>query len=125
MAPLTAAAPQAYRENAVLSASPSRLVVMLYDGARRYLRQAADAMGEGDVERAHNTLRQAEMIIAHLDGVLDYEQGGELAQRLHAIYQFCLAHLNRARMSQDSEQVGRVSEMLGELRESWAQIAHG
>jgi flagellar protein FliS len=125
MAPLTAAAPQAYRENAVLSASPSRLVVMLYDGARRYLRQAADAMGEGDVERAHNTLRQAEMIIAHLDGVLDDEQGGELAQRLHAIYQFCLAHLNRARMSQDSEQVGRVSEMLGELRESWAQIAHG
>lgn len=125
MAPLTAAAPQAYRENAVLSASPSHLVVMLYDGARRYLRQAAEAMGEGEVERAHNTLRRAEMIIAHLDGVLDQEQGGELAQRLHAIYQFCLAHLNRARMGQDSEQVGRVSEMLGELRESWAQIAHG
>jgi flagellar protein FliS len=124
MAPLTAA-PQAYRENAVLSASPSHLVVMLYDGARRYLRQAADAMQEGEIERAHNMLRQAEMIIAHLDGVLDHEQGGELAQRLHTIYQFCLAHLNRARMGQDTEQVGRVSEMLGELRESWAQIAHG
>jgi flagellar secretion chaperone FliS len=124
MAPLTAA-PQSYRENAVLSASPAHLVVMLYDGARRYLRQAAEAMRDGEVERAHDTLRRAETIIAHLDGVLDDAQGGELAQQLHAIYRFCLAHLNRARLGQDAEQVGRVSEMLGELRESWAQIAHG
>lgn len=126
MAPVTAAPQaQAYRENAVLSASPSQLVVMLYDGARRYLRQAAEAMREGEVERAHSTLRRAETIIAHLDGVLDDEQGGELAQRLHAIYRFCLTHLNRARLGQDAEKVGQVSEMLGELRESWAQIAHG
>jgi len=124
MAPLTAS-PQAYRENAVLSASPSHLVVILYDGARRYLRQAAEAMEASEIERAHNTLRRAETIIAHLDGVLDHEQGGELAQRLHAIYQFCLAHLGRARMAQDAGKVGQVSEMLAELRESWAQIAHG
>jgi flagellar secretion chaperone FliS len=124
MAPLTTA-PQTYRENAVLSASPSHLVVMLYDGARRYLRQAVAAMEEGEVERAHNTLRRAETIIAHLDGVLDHEQGGQLAGRLHAIYQFCLAHLNRARLGQDAGKVEQVSAMLGELRESWAQIAHG
>lgn len=124
MAPVTAA-PQTYRENAVLSASPSHLVVMLYDGARRYLRQAGAAMAERDVQRAHNALRRAENIIVHLDGVLDSEQGGELAERLHAIYQFCLAHLNRARLGQDASKVEQVSAMLGELRESWAQIAHG
>ena len=48
---------------------------MLYDGARRFLRQANVAMREGQVERAHNTLRRAELIIAHLDGILDFEQG--------------------------------------------------
>jgi flagellar protein FliS len=123
MTPPTAS-PQAYRENTVLCATPAQLVVMLYDSARRFLRQAADAMRAREVERSHNKLRQAEQIVAHLDGVLDYEQGAELAEQLHAIYQFCLAHLNRARMSLAADKVEEVSEILGELRESWVEIAH-
>ncbi len=122
MTPLTAS-PQAYRENTVLSASPAQLVVMLYDGTRRFLRQAATAMRAGEVERAHNALRSAEQIVAHLDGVLDHEQGGELAEQLHSIYQFCLAYLNRARMGLEADKLEQVGEMLGELRESWAEIA--
>jgi flagellar protein FliS len=124
MTPL-AAAPQAYRENTVLSATPEQLVVMLYDGARRFLRQAANAMRAREVESAHNALRRAEQVIAHLDGVLDDEQGREVAQRLHAIYRFSLAHLNRARMDQDPQKLVEVSDMLGELRESWAELANG
>jgi flagellar protein FliS len=116
------ASPQAYRQGAVLAATPGQLIVMLYDGARRFLRQAAAAMRDGDVERAHNTLRRAELIIAHLDGTLDYEQG-ELPQQLHAIYEFCLKHLNSARMDHDAAKLEQVSELLGELRESWALIA--
>jgi flagellar protein FliS len=119
------ASPQAYRENAVLSATPAQLVVMLYDGARRFLRQAATAMRAGEVERAHNTLRRAELIVAHLDGVLDDEQGEELAERLHSIYQFCLTHLNRGRMSQDAGKLEEVGDLLGELRQSWSEIASG
>jgi flagellar protein FliS len=124
MTPPTAS-PQAYRENAVLSASPEQLVVMLYDGARRFLRQAGAAMQAREIERAHNTLRRAEMIIAHLDGVLDYEEGAPIANQLHPIYQFCLAHLGRARLDQDAGKLEEVGNLLGELRESWAEIAHG
>jgi flagellar protein FliS len=98
---------------------------MLYDGAGRFLRQAATAMQAGEVELAHNTLRRAEMIIAHLDTVLDYDQGGQLAQRLHSIYRFCLTHLNKARMEQDPRKLEEVGELLGELRSSWAEIANG
>jgi flagellar secretion chaperone FliS len=119
------ASPQAYRENVVLSATPTQLVVMLYDGARRFLRQATAAMRAGEVERAHNTLRRAEQIVVHLDGVLDHEQGDQIAQQLHAIYQFCLAHLNRARLGQDAEKLEDVGRLLGELRESWVEIARG
>ena len=121
MAPLTAS-PQAYRQNAVLSASPGELVVMLYDGARRFLRQATVAMGDGEVERAHNALRRAELIIGHLDGTLDHDQG-QISERLHSIYQFCLAHLNRGRMGQDTRMLEEVSNLLGELREAWAEVA--
>lgn len=123
MTPMTAA-PQAYRENAVLCATPAQRVVMLYDSARRFLRQAAEAMRAREVERAHNKLRRAELIIAHLDVVLDYEQGTEIAERLHALYNFCLTHLNHARMSLEADKIDEVSEILGELRESWVEIAH-
>src|SRR5580693_6852943 len=117
-----APSPAAYRQGAVLAATPGELVVMLYDGARRFLRQASIAMREGEIERAHNTLRRAELIVAHLDGILDFEQG-QVAHNLHSIYRFCLAHLNSARLSQDPTKLEEVSDLLGELREAWAQVA--
>lgn len=116
---------QAYRENAVLSASPVELVVMLYDGARRFLRLAAAAMREGDIERTHSTLRRAELIVIHLDDVLDDEQGEPIAGQLHPIYRFCLTHVRSARHDRDADKLDEVSRLLGELRSSWAEIAHG
>jgi flagellar secretion chaperone FliS len=112
----------AYRRGEVMAATPGQLVVLLYDGARRFLRQGAAAMREGQIERAHNTLRRGERIINHLDGTLDFDQG-EIPQRLHTIYAFCLAHLSVARMSQDAGKVEEVIELLGELREAWSEAA--
>jgi flagellar protein FliS len=116
------ASPAAYRQGAVLAATPAELIVMLYDGARRFLRQASIAMREGEVERAHNKLRRAELIVAHLDGVLDFEQG-QISDNLHAIYKFCLAHINSARLNQNPAKLEEVSDLLGELRDAWAQIS--
>lgn len=116
-----AASPQAYRESAVLTAPPERLVVMLYDGACRFLHQAAVTMRAGDVPTAHERLRRAEQIIDHLLSTLDMSQG-EVAQRLEAIYLFCQRHLAEGRIRQDPTNLEKVSELLGELREAWAQI---
>jgi flagellar secretion chaperone FliS len=112
----------AYRRGAVLAATPGELVVMLYDGARRFLRQAVNAMHADEFERAHKTLRHGERIISHLDATLDFEQG-ELPQRLHAIYVFCLSQLNAARIGQDPAKVEEVSALLGELRDAFSQVA--
>jgi flagellar protein FliS len=112
----------AYRQNAVLAASPGQQIVMLYDGARRFLRQSSIAMRAGEIERAHKTLRYGERIIAYLDGTLDFNQG-RLPEQLHSIYQFCLGHLNSARFSLDPTGLEEVSDLLGELREAWAQVA--
>ena len=105
-----------------MAATKGQLIVILYDGARRFLRQAAVAMRAGDVERGHNTLRRAELIIGHLDATLDFEQG-LVAERLHAIYMFSLEHLASSRYTQDAGKLEEVSELLGELRQAWAQIA--
>jgi flagellar protein FliS len=112
----------AYRRGTVMAASPAELVVLLYDGARRFLRQGAVAMGEGEVERAHNALRFGERIINHLDATLDFQQG-DIAQHLHSVYRFCLSHLNTARMRQDPAMVEEVIDLLGELRDAWSEIA--
>lgn len=119
-----AASPQAYRESAVLTAPPERLVVMLYDGARRFLFQAATAMRDGDVPTAHERLRRAERIVEHLLATLDMSQG-EIAERLEAIYVFCLEQLSEGRMKQDAARLDTVARLLGELREAWAQLADG
>jgi flagellar secretion chaperone FliS len=116
------ASPRAYRQNAILSASPGQLILELYDGARRFLRQAADAMGERQVERAHNALRRAELIIVHLNEVIDDDQG-EISEHLHAVYAVYLAELEKARVSQDRSRVELVSRLLGDMRETWQQAA--
>jgi flagellar secretion chaperone FliS len=121
MTPPTAT-PNAYRESAVLSATPEVLVVMLYDGARRFLFQAGVAMRDGRIELSHRKLRRAEDIIHHLRDALDMEQG-EISERLQAIYLFCLRHLQQARFDRDAGKLEQVSTLLGELREAWAAIA--
>lgn len=112
----------AYRRGEVLAATPAQLVVLLYDGARRFLRQGAMAMREGEVERAHNALRRAERIINYLDVTLDYDHG-EVPQLLHSLYQFSLRHLNTARGHQDPVKVEEIGHMLGELREAFNDIS--
>jgi flagellar protein FliS len=116
-----ASPPRAYRESSVLSAQPEQLVVMLYDGARRFLHQAAVAMGEQQIELTHRKLRRAEDILLHLRDSLDMEQG-EISLRLEAIYLFCEDYLRQARFDRDPAKIQRVSAMLGQLRDAWATI---
>jgi flagellar secretion chaperone FliS len=113
----------AYTRSAVLTASKEQLVVMLYDGAHRYLAQAAIAMREQDIAGAHRKLRRAEAIIDHLRATLDMEQGGEIAARLLRIYLFCSRYLNEARLKRDPERIERVDGLLLGLREAFAQAA--
>jgi flagellar protein FliS len=114
--------PNTYRANAILTASHGQQIVMLYDGARRFLFQAATAMSESENVLAHNKLTRAEDIVRHLRDTLDMSQG-ELPDRLNAIYTFSLSHLRQARLDQDPAKVDEVSELLGRLRDSWAAVA--
>jgi flagellar protein FliS len=114
--------PNAYKESSILTAPQERLIVMLYDGARRFLIQGAMAMGQGDVATSNERMQRAEAIIEELLTTLDLSVG-EIAERLQAIYLFCLRRLNEARFARDPEMIEGVASLLGELRESWASIA--
>jgi flagellar protein FliS len=118
-----ATAQQAYRDSSVLTAPPERLVVMLYDGARRFLAQAAYALREGNIPLSNNRLQRAEAILDELLSTLDMDAGGEIATRLQSIYLFCRRTLAEGRVEADPAKFELVSRLLGELREAWDEIA--
>jgi flagellar protein FliS len=117
-----ASAQRAYTESAVMTAPPERLVVMLYDGAIRFLSQGAAALSQNDIPRARERVRRAEAIIDELNWSLDMNQG-EVSERLRGIYLFCKRHLIEATLQKDPQRIETVQRLLGELRESWEQIA--
>jgi len=116
------ATPNAYKESAVLSAPPELLVVMLYDGARKFLFQAGVAMRDGQIELTNRKLRRAEDIIQHLRDTLDMDQG-EIPANLESIYVFCLRQLRGARFEKDPAALEHVSTLLAQLREAFATIS--
>jgi flagellar secretion chaperone FliS len=116
------AAQQSYKQNDVLTASPTRLVVLLYDGANRFLRRAAAALRAGNLEASNTAMQRGEAIIDELLATLDFDRGGEIAASLRDLYLFCRRELNDARVERDAEKIDTVVELLAELREAWAQI---
>ena len=115
------ARPNAYRENSIMTASPEQLVVMLYDGAGRFLRQAEGSMIDGSWLQASEKLSRAEAIIDELLATLDMD-AGEVADRLQSIYVFCKTRLIEARIERDPVRVDQVARLLGELRDAWSQV---
>jgi flagellar secretion chaperone FliS len=112
----------AYQQSSVMTASPERLVVMLYDGARRFLFQSAAALRDENRTLANERLRRAEMILEELLSTLDLEAGAEVASNLQGLYVFFLGHLREARVEQDADKLDWVNGQLAELREAWSQI---
>jgi flagellar protein FliS len=117
-----APAPNAYQASAVLTATPEQLVVMLYDGANRFLTQSAIAMRDNRVALAGQKLGRAERIIDELLATLDLSVG-EIAERLQSLYLFFKEHLMAARLNQDAGKIDEVARLMRELRTAWGQIA--
>jgi flagellar protein FliS len=118
-----AASPAAYLQQSVLTASPGQLVVMLYDGACRFLTQAAYAMREGDRTRSHQRLGRAEAIVDELLATLNME-AGEISTQLQALYVFWRRQLTEARLEDDADKIDLVHDQLADLREAWSEIAN-
>lgn len=117
------ATPNAYRETAVMTASPIQLVVMLYDGANRFLKQAIAAHEHDQPLKASAPLGRAQAIVEELFATLDVERGGDIASRLGGIYVFCLSEMADARMEAKPDRLHEVVRLLSELRDSWSQVA--
>lgn len=111
-----------YRQSAILTATPERLVVMLHDGAHRFLLQAAAAMRDGRRREAGERLGRATAIVDELQATLDLS-AGLIAEHLEGIYVFCRRHLSEALVQGDAEKIDEIDRLLGQLREAFTEVA--
>ena len=114
---------EAYRRMAVESRSPMELVVMLYDGALRFLEEARGAMARKDVAARAEAISRALAILTELQGTLNVQDGGEIAERLDGLYAYSISRLLDVTTKQDAAAIDDVVKVLKPLRDSWAEIA--
>jgi flagellar protein FliS len=113
-----------YRKNAVNGASPLQLVIMLYDGALRFMEAGKHAIAHGDLFKQNDQLQRAQKVIMELMSCLDMEKGGEVAKNLLSLYTYVLGELVKANCNDDALAIGRCIRVLSDLRESWVTL-HG
>jgi len=112
----------AYKDNSISTQSRGRLIVLLYEGAIKFLKQAIKEL------EAHNHLEKgkyitkAMAIIDELNYCLDMEVGGEVAENLRSLYVFMNKHLGQANIKCSAQQVREVIALLEELNEAWKAI---
>jgi flagellar protein FliS len=114
---------EAYRQIQVQSRSPLELVVMLYDGALRFLRETEDAMRRGDLVAKRDALSRVFAILSELQSNLNVEQGGETAASLDSLYSYMSSRLTEANLQLKPAPVQEVITLMSGLRDAWAALA--
>src|SRR5882762_3975542 len=100
-----------YANVAVATADPGALVVQLFDGAQRFLRQARLALEAADQPGFAYAVTRAHAIIAELSNALDREAGGEVAANLDRLYDFMLRYLTEGLTQKSGSHIERVAAM--------------
>lgn len=112
-----------YLENDVVSRPKEWLVPLLYEHLMAHLRRAQAQIQQRDYEGKAASLEKATAIVVELMGALDREKGGELAQRLAALYGYFGSEILAVGRSLDIARLGKMTDMVSSLHESWVIAA--
>jgi flagellar secretion chaperone FliS len=114
-----------YQRNAVMTASPEKLVKMLYDGAIKNLEKSRVGLSEPSTSRSQEVgiaLSKAMGIIGELRASLDHAAGGEISRDLDRLYEFVLDQLSQANLKRTAEGVTAAIDVMRTLKEGWDGI---
>lgn len=120
---MSASKVNAYKVNAVTTQTPGQIVVLLYEGAIRFLHQAVTALEEKKYGQKGRMINRAIDIICELNSALDMDAGGEISQNLRKLYMFMHEYLLKANYQKDARKIQVVIDMLDDLATGWRQIA--
>jgi flagellar protein FliS len=122
----------AYRQTRIKTASQGQLIIMLYDGGIGSLDHALGLLrGRNElfrkdpskIEETGKAILKAQEIITELMVSLDFENGGDIAENLFALYTWFNKELLEAHVTMDAARISAVRDSLAEIRKSWAEIA--
>lgn len=109
-----------YQENAVNTASPLQVIIMLYDGVIRFTKQSQIEMKEQRYDSANNYSLKAQAIVNELIASLNYDY--KIANELLSIYEYVLHLLIQGNLKKDNHMYDEVIDHMNQLRESWKEI---
>ena len=115
---------QAYFSTHIATTDQGQLLLMLYDGALKFLAQAREKMLERDMAGKGMLISKAIDIVNELASSLNMEKGGNLAENLNNLYFLCTARLLQANAKLDVKQLDSVVSILSGLRSAYAQIVN-
>jgi flagellar protein FliS len=120
---------KSYHQTATLTAPPGQIVLMLYDGAIRFLERALNGFACSDPAElnmtVHNNLQRASDVIRELDFALDLERGGELASTLHRLYEYFQRRILASNIRKERLGIQEVLQHLNVLRDAWSAMLKG
>ncbi len=109
-----------YQNNHVLTASKEQILIMLYDGAIRFVHQAEQAIDEGRTADKAVAIGKAMAIVTEFSNTLNFEAGGEIAYDLYRLYDFVIRELTAANLRSDVKRLQGVEKILLDLREGFS-----
>jgi flagellar protein FliS len=117
---------KSYKAQSVQTASPGKLVLMLFDGYLRFTTAAVKSFEETDLtkknEGINNNLIKAQNIVTELQSSLDMSVPGELPGTLYRLYDYVLHQLQQANLQKKPEPIAEADKVIAELREAWAEM---
>lgn len=112
----------AYKNTQIKTASREQILLMLYDGAIRFMKQGKKALKQENHELAHDKLLKSQDIITELMASLDMDIGGEIAEDLYSLYDFILHNLVQANVEKNAKRVDQAMDVMSDLNEAWDTI---
>ena len=113
-------------QSAVESADPHRMTLLLYDGAIEAIKLAQAHLGTPRIAAKCEAIGKALRIVEEgLKASVDRAAGGQLAERLIALYEYITMRLLQANLRNDRNALEEARRLLFDLRSAWAQIGAG
>lgn len=110
-----------YKNNQIFSASPEQIMIMLYDGAIRFLTQAMQGIEDGNIELKNHGIQKAMAIVMEFRNTLDHNIGGKIAADLDSLYDYMIREMIQANINLDRSKLEAVHTMLSDLRDTWKE----
>ncbi len=98
------------------------LIQMLFDGLVDSVSQAQGHLTHGKIQEKGKAISRASRIVVGLQGALDFNRGGELAQNLNDLYNYVTRRLIFANAHNDMDALKEVQHLMSEIRSAWAQL---